>query len=160
MWNEDPHNTPAETGIHLAEAVCHHLLKGKIRTPRGGGILPLGGQTPGRTGQGCPPTGLMQMFRAACLQTAPKGSSPSVRPWWSGRSSPSHVRRGRRQGGKNRSHPAAGTALTGRCLHKSLPVPLENSLVARKPQHGVWSQGGVQPGRGHPGGSRCCAFCS
>lgn len=138
---------------YIWQTVCHHLLKGKIGTPHGRGILPLDGQTPSRTGQVFAHGRARPCSGQQYLQQPRKGNSPSVRPQWSGEIV-TLARKAKDRGREERSAATRpqGPLPDGEVLQKSLSlVPLENSLVAREPQHGVWSQGGVQPGEGAPG---------
>ena len=148
---------------YIWQTACHHLLKGKTGTPRGRGILPLDGQTPSRTGQVFAHGRARRCSGQQYLQQPRKGNSASVRPRWSGEIvTLAHKGKDRDREERTAATRPQGPLPDGEVLQKSLsPVPLENSLVARKPQHGVWSQGGIQPGEGAPGrpgvpATHCC----
>ena len=152
MWNEDPHNTPVETGIHLASSLPSSAKVGDAH--RTWPWNSSSGWTDTQQNRaGVRPRTCTQMFRAAVFTTAPKGKQLKCPSAVEGINRHPRTDGKDRQGGTNHSHPTAGTAPRwGRCLQKSLPLaPLEKSLLARKLPYGVGCQGGIQPGEGAPG---------
>ena len=75
MWNEDPHSTPVETGIHLANSLPSSA-KGEDRHPTWPWNSSSRRTDTQQNRAGVCPRMHTLMFRAAVLTTAPKGKQP------------------------------------------------------------------------------------